>query len=68
MEHDTANHHWHRRSSHRTSEGTVHYDSCPCGAHRVRLAQTQIAKAGPASPDAAPQAGEQPIPDAQPVR
>ncbi|HCN22130.1 MAG TPA: hypothetical protein DIT15_07770 [Arthrobacter bacterium] len=34
----TPEHHWYTRSSHRTSQGIIHYDSCPCGAHRVRLA------------------------------
>ncbi|MGO4254179.1 hypothetical protein AB4Y81_18110 [Paenarthrobacter sp. TAF1] len=44
---DAANHHWYQCSSHRTSEGIIHYDSCPCGAQRIRLATETIHKTPP---------------------
>ncbi|GAA1054273.1 hypothetical protein [Dietzia natronolimnaea] len=37
-------HDWLRRSSHPTSEGTVTYESCHCGAHRVLRAGLPVAR------------------------
>ena len=39
---DNVIHHWYQRSSHRTSDGIIHYDACPCGAQRVRRANDTI--------------------------
>ncbi|WP_406108088.1 hypothetical protein [Micromonospora globbae] len=33
---DNHGHVWRTRSRHRTSEGTVHYQSCHCGLWRIR--------------------------------
>ncbi|MFN3338561.1 MAG: hypothetical protein ACK40Z_02570 [Dietzia sp.] len=37
-------HEWLPRSSHPTSEGTVVYESCHCGAHRVLRAGMPVAR------------------------
>ncbi|MBB1050235.1 MAG: hypothetical protein Q7T31_14185 [Dietzia sp.] len=41
---DVHQHEWLTRSSHRTSEGTVTYESCHCGAHRVLRAGVPVAR------------------------
>ncbi|MFJ8580067.1 hypothetical protein [Micromonospora sp. NPDC093277] len=33
---DSDGHVWRTRSRHRTSEGTLHYQSCHCGLWRIR--------------------------------
>lgn len=37
-------HRWTVRSRHRTSAGEVVYESCHCGAHRVRLRGRIVAR------------------------
>lgn len=34
---DSDKHVWRTRSRHRTSEGTLHYQSCHCGRWRIRV-------------------------------
>ena len=37
-------HLWTVRSRHRTADGEVVYESCHCGAHRVRLLRRVLAQ------------------------
>ncbi|MEV6813256.1 hypothetical protein [Micromonospora sp. NPDC051296] len=53
---DSHGHVWRTRSRHRTSEGTLHYQSCHCGRWRIRAGRTAgtLVETGPCDPGIAP--------------
>jgi hypothetical protein len=52
---------WQLESTHRTSEGTVAYARCPCGALLVLLDGQPLAAAGPPRAATPPAPGERPL-------